>query len=229
MRFLICLSCAIFFQFSNVHATGTLYVNALQLDLIPFIPPPAANGSIEDKKQQLQVLAIQNAASKARIEQANTDAAETIFVMFSSVMGTNFTQDALPKITALFRKIDEVEHKVVDPVKAHFARTRPYSSNPQIKPLVRPSTSGSYPSGHATRSTITAILLSKMSPEKQAAIFIRADAYAMSRVIGGMHYLEDLEAGRIAGSAIASALLADNQFMIDFNEAKTELRSALGL
>jgi len=205
------------------------YLTTHQLDIIPFMPAPVANGSAEDKEQQTQVLAVQRAASVERIALANKDAEETVFAMFSSVMGANFTPTNLPLSNRIFDRIGETEDAVVDPVKKYFGRTRPFVNNPEIRALVKPSTSGSYPSGHTSRSTMMAIILSKMVPEKRVAIFDRANEYAQSRIIGGMHYPQDLEAGRRAGSAMAATLLASPTFMADFEVSRAEIRKALGL
>jgi acid phosphatase (class A) len=74
-----------------------------------------------------------------------------------------------------------------------------------------------------------AIILSSMVPEKRDQIWARVAEYAESRVVGGMHYPRDLEAGRLAGTAMAAVLFSYPQFVADFNAAKTELRAALGL
>jgi acid phosphatase (class A) len=152
-----------------------------------------------------------------------------VYAMFSSVLGANFKPANLPLFTAMFARMGDTEDAVVDPVKAFFGRTRPFLNNPDIKPLVKPSKTGSYPSGHTSRSTMMAIVLSSMLPEQRAAIFARANDYAESRVIGGMHYPNDLDAGRRAGSAMAATLLASPTFNTDFDAAKLELRKTLGL
>ena len=77
----------------------------------------------------------------------------------------------LPKTAYLFARVGESEDATVDPAKPFYGRKRPFLANPDIKPLVRPSTSGSYPSGHATRVTAGAIILASMLPEKRDAIW----------------------------------------------------------
>jgi acid phosphatase (class A) len=213
----------------NLFGAELPYLTTKQLNIIPFLPAPVANGSAQDKEQQAQVIAVQKAASAERIALANSDAEETVYAMFASVMGPNFKPANLPISTKVFERIGETEDAVVDPVKAYFGRTRPFMNNPEIKPLVNPSKSGSYPSGHTSRSTMMAAILSAMIPEKRVEIFERANDYAQSRVIGGMHYLPDLEAGRRAGSAIAATLMASPTFMADFEASRAEMRKALGL
>jgi acid phosphatase (class A) len=65
-----------------------------------------------------------------------------------------------------------------------------------------------------------------MLPEKAAAIFDRAGIYAHNRVIGGVHYPTDIEAGRIAGSVIDNVMLHDAPFMVDYAKARIEVRHA---
>ena len=213
----------------NAFAAEHPYLTQKQLDITPFMPAPTANGSAEDRAQQLLVIAAQKAASPERIALANSDAEETVYAMFSTILDANFKPANLPLFTAMFERIGETEDAVVDPVKAYFGRIRPFLNNSDIRPLVKPSKSGSYPSGHTSRSTMMAVVLSSMIPEKRTTIFVRANEYAESRVIGGMHYPNDLEGGRRAGSAMAATLLASPTFNTDFEAARAELRKVLGL
>jgi acid phosphatase (class A) len=87
----------------------------------------------------------------------------------------------------------------------------------------------SYPSGSATFGYVAAILLADMVPEKAAAIFAHAEALGRNRVIAGVHYPTDIEAGRISGSVIDNVLLHDRAFMADFDKARAEVRRAIGL
>jgi acid phosphatase (class A) len=48
-------------------------------------------------------------------------------------------------------------------------------------------------------------------------------------VIAGVHYPSDIEAGKLAGTALTAFLLASPTFQEDYAEAKRELREALQL
>ena len=205
------------------------YLSAHDLDLVQILPPPVAKGSAADREEQARVLAAQRAASPERIAQARRDVDESLESMFGSVLGKPLEVRALPATNRLFIRLEETEEAVVAPAKEAFGRIRPYLGNPEIKPLVRPSISGAYPSGHTTHVNLAAIVLANMVPEKRAAIWERAADYAFSRVIGGMHYPDDLDGGRRAGTAIAVALLGRPEFKADFEAARRELRQALGL
>lgn len=210
-------------------ATESPYLTSDQLDIIAYLPTPVTNGSAEDKDEQALVLAAQRAASPERIALANSDVEETVYAMFASVIGTNFKPTNLPIFTAMFERIGKTEGAIIDPAKAYFGRTRPFLNHPEIKALVKPSRSGSYPSGHTSRVTMMAIVLSSILPEKRTAIFVRASEYAQSRVIGGMHYPSDLDAGQRAGTAMAATLFASLSFKTDFEAAKAEVRKLLPL
>ena len=205
------------------------YLTAQDLDLVTILPPPIANGSDADREQQAVVLAAQRAASPERIEQAKRDVDESLDTMFAAVLGKPLPAASLPATMRLFERIGETEEVVVAPTKKAFQRLRPYLGNPEIKPLVRPSVSGSYPSGHTTHVNVAAIVLASIVPEKREPIWARVRDYAWSRVIGGMHYPNDLDGGARAGTAIAVALQSRPEFKADLEAARRELRQYLGL
>jgi acid phosphatase (class A) len=62
-----------------------------------------------------------------------------------------------------------------------------------------------------------------------AAIFKRAAIFGHNRVVAGVHYPTDIEAGRIAGSVIDNVFLHQPGFMADFAKARAEVRLILGL
>ena len=83
--------------------------------------------------------------------------------------------------------------------------------------------------GHATRGYLAAIILSNMLPEKSESLFARGREYGQNRVLAGVHFPSDIEAGRLAATAMVGAFMQNEKFMKDFAEAKAELRSVLGL
>jgi hypothetical protein len=119
-------------------------------------------------------------------------------------------------------------NRAIGPAKDRYNRPRPVAEDPHIEPVVK-AANASFPSGTATFAYGTAILLADMVPEKAAAIFARADAYAHNRVVAGVHYPTDLEGGRISASVIHNVLLHDAVFMADFAKARGEVRRAIGL
>jgi acid phosphatase (class A) len=205
------------------------YVTGAELDLRLFLPMPVAAGSEADKAEQALVIEAQRTASPERIALAQADAEESVFDMYARVFGEGFNAQALPKIAHLFARVGESEDAVVDAAKPFYGRVRPWLANSDIKPLVKSTKSGAYPSGHTTRVAAVATILTGMIPEKRDAIWARASEYAESRVIGGMHYRPDIAAGWRAGAALAAAVMASPEFKADYPDAKAELRGAMGL
>ena len=205
------------------------YVTSAMLAIAPLMPPPPNAGSPEDQADLQAVIVAQTQAPEARRAQALADSAESISDVLGEVMGPKFTT-VPPKTAAMFARIGESEDHTLDAAKPVFNRQRPWIAHPdQVKAIARPSKSGSYPSGHTTRAALDAIVMSAMVPEKQREIWERARDYAHSRVIGGMHYPSDIEAGWRAGTAMAAVMFNLPEFQVDFAAAKAELRAQLDL
>jgi acid phosphatase (class A) len=147
--------------------------------------------------------------------------------MFTPTLGDRFSAEKLPKAAAFFQRVTDSEDEVVDPAKKVFGRKRPFQASADVQKIEPASSSGSWPSGHTTRVTMCAIILAAMLPEQREAIWARAADYAQSRIVLGMHYPLDLEAGQRAGTAMAALMFAGPSFPMDYEAAKAEVRTAL--
>ncbi len=205
------------------------YATNIAVPLQSLLPPPPAKGSPADIADLRAVLDAQSHASAARKAQALADSKETMDVMFGQILGAKFVLAELPKTSLLFERIGANEDKWVDSAKPAFARPRPWIAHPEVLAVAKPTKSGSYPSGHATRVVADAIVLAAMVPEKQSQIWARAEDYGTSRVIGGAHYPTDVQAGWLTGTTMAALLFQQPEFRADFEAAKTELRAQLGI
>jgi acid phosphatase (class A) len=205
------------------------YLTVHDLDLATILPPPVEAGSMADLEQLASVLAAQWSATPERVEQARRDVDDSPDTMFGAVLGKTLDAKALPATTRLFARLRQTKDAVVGPAKQAFKRVRPYLSDSRIKALVQPSVSGAYPSGHTTNATLGAIVMADIVPEKRTELWERANDYSQSRVIGGMHYPDDLAGGKLAGTAIAVALQSRPAFKADVEASRRELRQYLGL
>jgi acid phosphatase (class A) len=206
------------------------FADAKEINLIDLLPPPPANDSAETKAEIGDILTIQVTRTKAMEERAIADAEEDIWRFSDVIDNPKFTKENLPKFAAFFDRIAATEGAVVDPAKDVWKRPRPHLLYPElVKPVVKLSKSGSYPSGHATVGTLMGIVLADMVPEKKAAIMDRAREYAHNREIGGIHYPSDIEAGRISGTVIAATIMTHPEYKAEYEAAKDELRKTLGL
>jgi acid phosphatase (class A) len=199
-----------------------------QLNLTRLLPPPPAVGSTEQKQEMAVLLLLQKNRTPDQEAFAKADAKRSVF-RFADAVGENFTAEKLPLAAAFFQKVTKNADAFLDPVKAHWNRPRPYTTNPEIHPCVEKPGNASYPSGHSTFGTVCSIILANMLPELQTQIYDRAELYRYNREIGGAHYPSDVAAGRIAGTVIAAFLLQNPAFQDEYAKAKAEMRAALGL
>lgn len=204
------------------------FITNKDIDLTMILPPPPADDSAQTKAEIGEVLTIQVTRTPEMEARAIADAEENVW-RFADVMGPKFTKEALPKFSAFFDRVVATEGAVVDPAKGVWKRPRPHMLSDLVKPVVKLSSSGAWPSGHATVGTMMGIVLSDMVPEKRAEIMARAAEYAHNRVVGGIHYPSDVEMGKISGSVIVAVLLSRDDFKKEFDEAKSELRGGLGM
>jgi acid phosphatase (class A) len=207
---------------------GNPYVTVHELDLVRFLAPPVPLDSPLMRAELAEVLKVQVTRTPEMEARAIADVEETPW-RFADILGPKLVREALPRTEAFFKRVAASESAVVDPAKNHWARPRPFMMSDLVRPVTWKSTSGSYPSGHATYGTLAAIMLAEMVPERRAEIMARGAEYARNRVVAGNHFPSDVEAGRIAGHLIAFALLAREEARADFEAARAELRAALGL
>ena len=205
------------------------FADAREINLLDLLPPPPANDSAQMKAELGEILTIQVTRTPEMAARAVADAEENVWRFSDAIDNPKFTKENLPKFSAFFDRIVETEGAVVDPAKNVWKRPRPHLYSDLVKPIVPLSKSGSYPSGHATLGTLMGIVLSNMVPEKRAVIMSRAWEYGHNRIVGGIHYASDIEAAHIAGTVIAETIMTHDDYKGEYEAAKAELRTALGL
>ena len=203
--------------------------NRAAIELSNLLPPPPAAGSAGDRQDLQAVLAVQRSRTPAEQSAAKADVERSVF-RFADALDPSLQAATLPKTAAFFERVADFGKAEVKEVKLYWRRARPPVRSDQVQPLSKEKPDDwSYPSGHATFGYTTAILLANMVPEKRAEIFARADLYAQHRVVMGVHFPSDIEAGRLAGTVIGAQLLQQADWQADYQAARAELRAALQL
>jgi acid phosphatase (class A) len=210
------------------NGTRTFYIEPSQVDLDHLLAPPPALGSTEEAADLAAVERAEKDRSAQDAVDAEADHQRSVF-RFAEVMGPGFAPDKLPFATKFFKKVYSDQGKIIDETKQYFSRPRPFIVDSRLMPMVYPSATPSYPSGHTSFAYVMAIILADMVPEKATAIFNRAASYGYNRVVAGAHFPTDVEAGRIAGTVIDSVFFHEPRFVTDFKRARREVRAALGL
>jgi membrane-associated phospholipid phosphatase len=85
-----------------------------------------------------------------------------------------------------------------------FLRPLPYQSFPALTPVLAEPAPFSYPSVHATLGVLFARILDQFDPDDQVAIGATGHLLGTDRVLGGVHYPSDVEAGQRLGNAFAT-------------------------
>ena len=208
-------------------AGGTLhYLQPGEVDLAKILPPPPGPQSRAQQRDLAISLAYQRRRTPAMIALARADQDRSVF-RFGVIFGDRFTKPSLPKTAALFDAALSDERIVGAEAKKYWHRPRPFVASATIKPCVDEPPTDSYPSNHATTGMLYAEILARMAPEQARRIFARADQYAKNRVICGVHYQSDIEAGERAGAIEARAMFRSPDFRRDFAAARAEIRAAI--
>jgi acid phosphatase (class A) len=231
------------------------YLTPSIVDMTRLLAPPR-NDSDALARDLGAVRSAQAARMTEELERATADGTVSVFV-FADVLGQGFDTERLPVTTAFFAKVTRELLAFLQVTKDCWRRPRPFEVDSTIMPLegllasasARPGStpparpvdanspclatsrdslySYAYPSGHATFGAMTAILLAELVPERRVQLFERGWDYGDARMIGGIHFQSDLEAGRILGTVLVALMLRSERFNTDLNEVRAELRAAL--
>ena len=207
-------------------AVALNYLAPGEVDLSRVLPGPPKPNSMAERRDLAISLAYRRRRTPAMISLARADQDRSVF-RFGVIFGDGFSPARLPKTAVFFDRVLADERSVGAQAKGFWQRPRPFVASKLITPCVDEPPSDSYPSNHATTGMLYAEILAKIAPEQRRRVFVRADQYARNRVLCGVHYQSDIEAGERAGAVEARAMFKSPAFRRDFAEARMEIRAAL--
>ena len=197
------------------------------IDMTELIAPPPA-GSEAFKHDLADVIIMQEGRTEAQVRRATADNVLSVY-RFADVLGEKFRAANLPITDAFIEKAEADARAVLIAAKNALQRPRPAAASSDVLALGgTPRLPTAYPSGGVVYTTLAAILLARMIPEKHFELSERNLEYAVNRVVLGQHFPRDIRAGEVSGTVIAHALMAQPDFMRDLQAARTELRAVLG-
>lgn len=212
-------------------AAGCSHVQSLALPVVAEISgsidgaalsagPPAGEAAAAD------VAGLRGAWSEERIAQARADDRFDAFSAFAPVLGPEFNAEGYPQTNRVFERLLPALGAAIGVAKDRYARPRPFVTDPSLPTCVDPTdrlrASGSYPSGHAAFGWAWALILAELDPSRADAILQRGRDYGQSRIVCGVHYPSDVEAGRMIGAGALARLHADAGFRRDLDAAREE-------
>ena len=205
------------------------YLSRGDIDGQTVIGPPPAMDSPRGKADRTIYLDTRALAGSPRWVQATRDndlwnggALER----YACALGRPLSAQALPKTYHLLQRVELDARTVGTPPKDHFNRTRPLIGDDRPVCIKREDwmkTNASYPSGHSMVGMAWGLILGELAPARASGLAEAGREIGDSRVICGVHYQSDVEAGRLLGAVMVAREHADQSFRADFAAAKAEL------
>lgn len=193
---------------------------------------PPAEGSpraIAERNHYEATRALQGSARWALAVQDNELTPAALFGGFGCAAGVAMSAETTPATAKLMSRVGTDVGRASAASKGVHQRDRPAVGNDRPICIARDRAlmeNSSWPSGHAMLGWTYALLLAELVPEQADAVLLRGREFGDSRVVCGVHYPSDVEAGRTVGAALVARLHAEPQFVADMAAAKAELARA---
>lgn len=217
-------------------ARTTLGAGYLARDKVPdsqlYLPPPPAKHSAALWRDKAASRKARRLRGNARWDLAAADSdilAPSDTAAMSCAAGFAISATDTPAIQKIMRRSLADLGLSTYSIKKRYQRERPFMKNkkpscsPKWEPMLRKD--GSYPSGHSAIGFGWGLILAEIVPDRAAELVARGRAFGDSRRVCNVHYLSDVEEGRIAASAMVARLHAEPAFQSDLEAARAEARA----
>jgi acid phosphatase (class A) len=200
-----------------------------ELDGASIIGPPPAPDSAQGQADRAIFMADRALSGSPRWKLAQRDndlwtggAAHR----FACALGQDIGPTTTPVTYRILQRVELDVRTVGTPPKDHYDRPRPALGNDL--PICVPRgdwlrTNASYPSGHSMTGWAWAMILAELEPSKATAAAVAGREIGQSRVICGVHYQSDVDAGRELGASMVARLHDHPEFLKDMAVARREL------
>lgn len=202
-------------------------------DSLALNPPPPARGTVAAIRDEEAAGSTMALRGSARWEQARIDAdlfTPTATASFSCAAGLAISSQTTPRLDSLLRRAAADLARAVYPTKQKYQRARPFTVNgnptctPEMDEMLRKD--GSYPSGHSAIGYGWGLLLAEIVPDRATQLVSRGRGFGDSRRVCNVHWLSDVEEGRVVATAVVARLHADPAFEKDLKKVKQEVAKA---
>jgi acid phosphatase (class A) len=180
-------------------------------------PGKPALGSPVDQADLLITLSLQVSRTEDQKNEALRDKSYSIKLM-TGVVDADF-EHKYPHAFEVLNNADIDSYFINTMIKNANGRLRPFVQHPTLVTPLFTTGDFSYPSGHATGMELQARILAELFPDKADALRQRARQIADSRVVAGVHYTSDTEAGLALGDLLFTELETKSAFRKDLTAA----------
>jgi len=208
------------------------YLPAQAIGAEAYLAPPPARGSARDLGDLEVYSATRALEGSDRWRQAQSDAnAESPAApkAFDCALGTSLDVAKQPILIRMLLRASTDGDNLSRSAKAKYARPRPFLVKDGPICIAREQwliDQGAYPSGHAATGWTWGLILAELAPDRSEALMSRARSFGESRVVCGVHYASDVQAGREVAAATLARLHSDPVFKADLATARAELAAA---
>ncbi|HTC13796.1 MAG TPA: phosphatase PAP2 family protein [Chthoniobacterales bacterium] len=183
-------------------------------------PPKPALGSPRDQADLLITLSLQNSRTEDQKKEALGDQNYSIRLI-TDVVATDF-ETKYPNTFKVLANADIDAYFITAKLKKTNGRLRPFVQHPVLVTPLFTAGDFSYPSGHSSGTELQARILGKLFPARSDALLTRSRQVADGRVVAGVHYESDTEAGIELGDLLFTQFEIKPEFENDLTAARTK-------
>ncbi|MDR3670045.1 MAG: hypothetical protein P4L36_04335 [Holophaga sp.] len=179
------------------------------LAVVGLYPQP---GTVTAQSELAIMLWLQNSRTAQDVARARSETTPS-FGCFAGAVHPGVTASAtprpveiadFPRTAALLEQAREDVTPLLESLGNTFLRPLPVQSFPAVAPVLPEPVGFAYPSRHATLGVLYAQILCQLDPDDHVAICAAGNLLGTDRVLGGVHYPSDVEAGQRLGKAFAT-------------------------
>jgi acid phosphatase (class A) len=189
-------------------------------DAWPAFPPKPVLGSPTDQLDLSITLSLQVSRTQDQKDEAIRDRVYSI-TLVTDVIDADFATK-YPNTFKVLANADIDAYFVTAMLKKANGRLRPFDQHPTLVTPLFTAGDFSYPSGHASGTELQARILGELFPAQRDALLKRARQVADGRVVAGVHYTSDTEAGLALGDLLFTQLEARPEFQNELAVAATK-------
>ena len=205
------------------------YLSANDLDGAALIGPPPAPDSPRGRADAQRFEETRSLEGTDRWAKAAADAdlwGGKALKGYACASGLDISPQTTPVTAHILERAEQDVRTIGTPAKDHYGRLRPLIGND--KPVCVPRApwmeiNASYPSGHSMTGWAWALILVELAPDQAGPLLEAGKEMGESRVICGMHYPSDVEAGRDLAAAMVARMRANPAFRADMDKARREV------
>jgi acid phosphatase (class A) len=189
-------------------------------DVWSTFPSKPALGSPTDQDDLAITLSLQTSRTEDQKNEALRDKNYSIKLV-TDVIDADF-ETKYPNTVKVLANADIDAYFITTMLKQANGRLRPFDQHPVLVLPLFTAGDFSYPSGHSSGTELQARILAKLFPALSDALLKRARQVADSRVVAGVHYTSDTEAGIALGDLLFTQLETKPEFENDLTAAATK-------